>query len=1206
MHYITDTVFGCNEKNDNNTILVNLNIMKQHRLLFILMAMLITCTATMAQESLSACSGKTNDCPLQIGMLTKISEGIYEGMATIGNEVYFAIRDGDTLYSPWWANVDDPEKMEPYYKFNSPGDSRFYFKKGGTFLIHANKAINCDYDYSVSFSYQPPLFIQINGSSQQLLNTVCHFTGETPEFCFSVKSPVTITGLSIGSDTYGFSSDPSFTSDTNPQISTVDIDKYGNPAVITQKGDYTLTVKIENGEPTSCTIRKARYVPTLMLNGNALTHKGNYIYEGSLYCPTNCKLNIKQDNTIQYYLQSSIEAEIGESTGTVGISTEESDCRVAHRGDYKFTLDLVNKTLSYSADIRNVPLIENSFPEEMLQCSDFNSYHPLEPMTLWYPTADGWNTQVQGHNVFLLGNGHLGLTTRCRPTETMPVNEKTLYDSKASFQGSGTYEPACQLTITDNNGLDTDQVLRQLDLSTAVASAINLKDGVKYTREYLVNNHFNVAAIHFSASENGKLNYTFKTSLSGDGVIVTDDGAIIINDQNTKNCDIIFNMVVQPVISGGSITHDSSSVTISNADEITLLYTISTNYDINSDNECYSGETYADLEARSLTTIENAVQAGWVEIYNDHINEYSPLFNSVKFRLDNASNDAAPSEMLKEYNDACMETCAASTPHTQAIDMLLFGIGRYLNLSSSRGVVPLPSNLQGIWSDPQPRWDCDFHANINLQMNYWASEITNIPSTHIPFFRYIKTMSQKEWTKNADLIVDGTGGWTHHLMLNSFGHTSRYNGNYVEAAAWNLSHIWNHYLYTQDINFLSDYFDTMYGACKFYFGYFTTDTQGKYVIPNNYSPEAGGGTGYATHAQQIVYQHLCNTRDAALLLGKTAEADRCSRYIDNMYNGVEIASDGLMCEWQGISPGKSNHRHLSHLMCLYPFNQVTPYDEDKSNFNAAYAALLARGDDTDADNPAWNTAWKMNCFARSLKGDMAMRTLAYALNANGHEPRFSNNLLSRCGGVFQIDGNGGIPAAMTEMLLQSYSGVIDILPALPKMSWPSGLIQGLKAVGNYEVDIKWKDGMLDNCVITDCASDKMRDGIKIRIHKNTMPSDVDNFRINGMQLFTEDQCYTNRNKAVTGEGENGASYLYDPVTESYTFNLPANISFPLVCSFNDDYNPSTGINDIIKGESEAADDDYEYYDMLGRRLSSAPAHGVIIRKSGNRSAKICR
>lgn len=162
---------------NNNTNLVILNIMKQLRHLFLIMALLITCTSAMSQESLSMWSGKTNDCPLRIGTLTKVSEDAYEGIATIGNDVYFAIKDGDTLYSPWWANVDDPGKMEPYYKFNSPGDSRFYFKKGGTFLILADKVINSNYDYSVAFTYQPPLCLNINGSNQQLLNTVCQFTG---------------------------------------------------------------------------------------------------------------------------------------------------------------------------------------------------------------------------------------------------------------------------------------------------------------------------------------------------------------------------------------------------------------------------------------------------------------------------------------------------------------------------------------------------------------------------------------------------------------------------------------------------------------------------------------------------------------------------------------------------------------------------------------------------------------------------------------------------------------------------------------------------------------------------------------------------------------------------------------------------------------------------------------------------------------------
>lgn len=1177
---------------------------QQQRPLLLIIAMVSSCTLAMAQDSLTMWSGTWGNCNTQIGTLVKIADNTYEGVMTVGNEIAVVMRDGDKSYAPWGDSVSDPENLKDYYEFHQT-DGCFYFNQGGTFLVRAIKSAD-GYTYQVTLTYYPPLHLIVDDKKIQLLNTNYQFTGETTAYYFNVNAPVTINGASLGSRLWGFASQPQFTTDINPQSSSLDLVKDGTAAVITPKGNYTVTVDVQDGIPVSCTINKAQYIPAVSLNGIELSHKGNYIYQGNVYCTTNRKITIRQDNETVYYLASSINAGTGESSGSVSLVSDPTESLVTQSGEYAFTVDLINKTLSYSANIQDIPLIENSFPEEMLQCTDFNHYRPAEPMTLWYPNADGWSTQVQGHNVFLLGNGHLGLTTRCRPSETMPVNEKTLYDSKASFQGSGTYEPACHLSITNNDNLDTDQVLRQLNLTTAVASALNRKDGVTYTREYLVNNHFNVAAIHFTASENGKLNYTFKTSLSGEGVKVSDEGAICINGKNTTNCDIIFNMIVRPVVSGGSVTHDSSSVTVSNADEITLLYTISTNYDINSDNECYSGETYSDLESRSLLTMENAVQAGWIEIYNDHINEYSPLFNSVKFRLDDASNDASPSEMLKDYNSAYTEAYAISTPHTRAIDMLLFGMGRYLNLSSSRGDVPLPSNLQGIWSDPQPRWDCDYHANINLQMNYWASENTNIPSTHIPFFRYIKTMARKEWTKNADKIVEGTGGWTHHLMLNSFGNTSQYNGDYVEAAAWNLTHIWNHYLYTQDIDFLSDYFDTMYGACKFYFGYFKTDSQGRYIVPNYYSPELNNGSTVATHAQQIVYQHLCNTRDAALLLGKTAQAEECDRYIKNMYNGIEIASDGQMCEWQGKSSGKSNHRHLSHLMCLYPFNQVTPYDTDKADFNAAYAALLARGDDADADNPAWNTAWKMNSFARSLKGDMAMRTLAYALNADGHEPRFSNNLLSRCGSVFQIDGNGGTPAAMAEMLLQSYSGVIDILPAIPTMSWPSGSIKGLKATGNYEVDIEWRDGLIDNFVIYDGLSNKQSEDTEIRLHRSTMPAGIEQLRVNESLIFPDVDYLYDVSDNNAGEGKNGSKYIYDAETDSYNIKLPANIAFPLVFNFKEYHNPSTGINDIKIGESNASEQEYEYYDTLGRRLSSAPSHGVFIRKHGNQTVKICR
>ena len=185
-------------------------------------------------------------------------------------------------------------------------------------------------------------------------------------------------------------------------------------------------------------------------------------------------------------------------------------------------------------------------------------------------------------------------------------------------------------------------------------------------------------------------------------------------------------------------------------------------------------------------------------------------------------------------------------------------------------------------------------------------------------------MAATQWKGYADKLVAGTGGWTHHFATNTFGASGVYNGEYTEAAAWNCTHIRQHYLYTQDRQFLADFFDTLYGAARFYFGYLRdTDGDGLLEIPNNYSPELAGGTSVAVHAQQLVYQHLCNTRNAAVILGKTAEAANCQSYIDRMYNGIDIVN-GEQCEWKGALTSEPTHRHLSHLMCLYPLGRYRP------------------------------------------------------------------------------------------------------------------------------------------------------------------------------------------------------------------------------------------------------------------------------------------
>lgn len=415
------------------------------------------------------------------------------------------------------------------------------------------------------------------------------------------------------------------------------------------------------------------------------------------------------------------------------------------------------------------------------------------------------------------------------------------------------------------------------------------------------------------------------------------------------------------------------------------------------------------------------------------------------------------------------------------------------------------------------------------------------------------------------------------LRHNTFGASGVYNGEYTEAAAWNCTHIWQHYLYTQDRQFLADFFDTLYGAARFYFGYLRdTDGDGLLEIPNNYSPELAGGTSVAVHAQQLVYQHLCNTRDAAVILGKTAEAANCQSYIDRMYNGIDIVN-GEQCEWKGALTSEPTHRHLSHLMCLYPLGQVSPYDSDPTNFNGSYKALLKRADADGGEDAAWNTAWKMCCYARSLKGDLALRQLAY-----GMAERITPDLRTTCKHTFQIEGGAGISAAIGEMLLQSYSGTLDILPALPS-TWPTGSVKGLKAEGNFTVDISWEEGEITEIRIADGLNQAIREGgVQLRIHAANMSD-------NG--IYIDGKPYQSRSSAL----------LYEPRTDSYLLTIPAGT--PNNASITLGASTTTGIDTPELGtpDSEAP---VRLFDLQGCPVSGDPQPGIYIRRQGNSVSKI--
>ena len=1132
--------------------------------------------------------------------LTTSDNSTYFGILNISGETRIILKfKGNTYHSAKWVNGYEVNPVGNAFEFSINSYENMMLKDFGSYTIKAVPSSD-NTTISVEFLQPTPLNISIDNSSSKLLDNVTGYTGTAKygkTISVAPSSSKTINGFTVGNTTYGFASAPKFTDATNAQSQTVNITSGGQAITLDKRGNYTLTVNITNGIPTSCTIDKGEVVPDVRVNSNLLSYS-NGTYTGTVTLAKNSTITVDYDGRTTYYIQSDITGSLESPSGKVNLGTSDKSAKVITRGNYDIIIDIANKTLTYTNTNPPQPsTLSPTLPEGFVSCDDASSYIPDEPMTVWYNTTDG-QSQVGNYGanyleVFLLGNGRMGMTTLCKSSETFPIHEKTNYDAIRNVDYSlvysvGNYNPICNIVVTGNNDAYGTSILRQLDLTTAVASAINRNGENSRAREYLISKNYNVGVIHYTTDGDEKLTYSFTTSLSG---TAGSDGTVSATSGNTKNCDIRYNVTLKVTQNGGTLSSSGSTVTVTDAKEITLYYTISTNYDIDSTNECYSGESDSQLAERSLAVVNKAASAGWKAVYDDHIAEYSPLFNSVTFRLADASNDAPAKTLKAHYDGRYSNSCANSDDQTRAVDMLLFGMGRYLNLASSRGNLALPSNLQGIWADENPQWGCDFHNNINLQMNYWASENTNIPAAHMPFLNYLKKMASKRWTNYADKIGPGTGGWTTHLLMNTFGSIGSYNGYYTESAAWNCAHIWQHYQYSHDRRFLADFFDTMYGACKFYFGYLKdTDGDGQFEIPNYYSPELTNGGSVATHAQQLVYQHLCNTRDAAKILGKTAEADKCQEYIDKMYNGIDVVN-GEQCEWKGSLTSEVNHRHLSHIMSLYPLAQVSPYDDDRTNFDGSYQALLTRGDTDGGENAAWNTGWKMNCYARSLEGDLALRQLAY-----GMAERITPDLRSTCKHTFQIEGGAGIAAGMAEMLLQSYSGVIDLLPALPEQSWHGGSIKGLKAVGNYEVAIEWEDNAMTSATITDCLNGTMREGTEIRVHGSRLPGDINLLQVNGVNVVDEATAVYSRANSVK------PTYRREERTDSYVVTIPAGSPKVTKITFGEDI--STGIDSITP--DSAADDanaPVEYFNLQGIRVAT-PTHGLYIRRQGNVVTKI--